>query len=428
MQVLRFAGNIILAKLLAPSAFGLVGVVNLTILGINMLSDLGLRQVIIQRQSVLSQDFLNTVWVLQIARGFAIWLIALLASILLIFGQTQGLIVGNVYADPLLPFLIVGAASSAIFQGFESTNSITERRELNLGKVMAMSIGAQLVALVTMISIAHWTRSPWALIVGAIVTAGVQCIVSHSILPGVKNKWHFDMSLAKDILKKSRWILVSSPLTFLQSNIEVIVLGGLVNATLLGNYMIAYLLTNVMHQVSSNLAGNVFFPGLSTAVRDSPSSLAKTYTKFQLVSDAIILTGAGSLMAAGSTIVDLLFDHRYASAGQLLSYLALGLVGLRYHVIEALMQAQGNFKLTTAIDTIRLLCLTAATYIGYQIGGLSGAAIGVGLSWFSGWPILIWYRQKMLPYGWKMEFMAPVLLGIGYGLGIMFTYFINFFR
>jgi len=420
-QLIRFGGNILLAKLLAPSAFGVVSVVNLVMLGIGLVSDLGLRQVVIQRQGAITREFLNTVWTMQIARGFGIWAITIAGALMLRLVQIQGMLIGNVYADPLLPFLIVGAASGAVFRGFESTKLISQRRDLNLGRVTAIALGSQLAAMGTMIVIAKATGSPWALIAGAVVTALVQCVMSHTWLPGDRNRIYFDRTIAQTILGKSKWALVTSPLTFLQSNVEVMILGAMVNSTLLGNYMIAYLLANVMHQVCGNMWGNIFFPGLSAAARESDHKFSTSYVRFQMVSDAIVVTVAGGMIAAGSTIVGILFDHRYAMAGGLLSSLSIGLIGLRYHVIEALIQARGNFRMGMIISSVRLVSLATGTYVGFQISGLSGAAVGVGLSWFSVWPLLVWYRAKTIPFPWLVESIAILFLATGYGLGLVFN-------
>ena len=113
-QVLRFAGNIVLAKLLSPSAFGVVAVVNLLILALNLLSDVGLRLIVIQRKGVITKEFINTIWVLQIARGGLIWVLSLVIALGLRLLQLNNFIdATSAYADPTLPFLIVGAASAA---------------------------------------------------------------------------------------------------------------------------------------------------------------------------------------------------------------------------------------------------------------------------------------------------------------------------
>ena len=188
-QVTRFVGNVVLANLLSPGAFGVVAVVNLMILALNLLSDVGLRQIVIQRQGEITASFTNTVWALQVARGFLIWSVAILCGLVLRLLQLYGWIgVSASYSDPLLPFLIAAAGSAALFQGFESTKALTERRALALGRVTAIGLIAQVFAMVLMITVAKLSPSPWALVIGGVASAGLQCVLTHLWLPGSPSK------------------------------------------------------------------------------------------------------------------------------------------------------------------------------------------------------------------------------------------------
>ena len=94
--------------------------------------------------------------------------------------------------------------------------------------------------------------------------------------------------------------------------IEIDTFGGLVDSASLGVYLIASLIAGVVYMMAQNLASNVFLPGLSAATRNGSGELQRAYFRLQLVADAIIVTLAGALISAGSTIVQLLFDQQAA--------------------------------------------------------------------------------------------------------------------
>jgi len=71
-QGMRFASNLILARLLFPEAFGLMALMT----GLTMLSDTGVPQSIMQNKRGEDPDFLNTAWTLNLMRGVVLWLIA----------------------------------------------------------------------------------------------------------------------------------------------------------------------------------------------------------------------------------------------------------------------------------------------------------------------------------------------------------------
>ena len=59
-QIVRFASNLILTRLLLPELFGLVGLAYVFIVGINLFSDIGLGPSIIQNKRGEDPQFLNT--------------------------------------------------------------------------------------------------------------------------------------------------------------------------------------------------------------------------------------------------------------------------------------------------------------------------------------------------------------------------------
>ena len=80
-QLLRLASNLIMTRLLVPEMFGIMAVANILILGLALLSDLGLKQNIIQSKRGEDPVFINTAWTVQILRGVMITVIALAVAI-----------------------------------------------------------------------------------------------------------------------------------------------------------------------------------------------------------------------------------------------------------------------------------------------------------------------------------------------------------
>ena len=90
-QALRFAGNLVMTRLLVPEMFGVMALATMVMYGLALFSDLGLRQAIVQSRRGREAAFLNTAWALQIARGFAVWGGALVLSMILIFAKDMGI-------------------------------------------------------------------------------------------------------------------------------------------------------------------------------------------------------------------------------------------------------------------------------------------------------------------------------------------------
>src|SRR5262245_37530197 len=97
--VIRFGSNLVMTRLLVPEMFGVMAIATIVMVGLAMFSDLGLRQSIVQSPRGSDPAFLNTAWILQIARGFLLWIIALTISALIYAADRGGMVpLGRVYA------------------------------------------------------------------------------------------------------------------------------------------------------------------------------------------------------------------------------------------------------------------------------------------------------------------------------------------
>ena len=80
-QVLRLGGNLIIARLLVPEMFGVMVIATTVSVLLHLLSDVGLRQNIIQSRRGDDPLFLNTAWTVQIIRGFVLFSLTLLLAV-----------------------------------------------------------------------------------------------------------------------------------------------------------------------------------------------------------------------------------------------------------------------------------------------------------------------------------------------------------
>src|SRR3954454_6675790 len=79
-QAIRLVTNVVLARALAPELFGIMFIVNSLRTGVDLISDLGVGQNIVQNASAEDPDFYNTAWTLQAIRGLLLWFICLAAT------------------------------------------------------------------------------------------------------------------------------------------------------------------------------------------------------------------------------------------------------------------------------------------------------------------------------------------------------------
>ena len=90
-QVMRLGGNLIMARLLLPEMFGVMVIATTVSVLLHLLSDVGLRQNIIQSHRGDDPEFLNTAWTVQIIRGFVLFALTLLLAAASWFAQLANL-------------------------------------------------------------------------------------------------------------------------------------------------------------------------------------------------------------------------------------------------------------------------------------------------------------------------------------------------
>src|SRR5262245_43984895 len=356
-QALRFGSNLIMTRLLVPEMFGVMAIATIVMVGLAMSADVGLRQSIVQSQRGTDPAFLNTAWVLQILRGLVLWAIALSISITIFLAARAGMLPpGSVYSNPSLPWVIAVLSFGAVISGFESTKMSEASRNLALGRITQIDIAAQIVGLLCMFAWASFDRSIWALVVGGIPAGILRTVLSHLWLPGSTNHWRWESPAFMEIVQFGKWIFLSSILGFLAINGDRLLLGWMVDSTVLGVYVIAFSVYSAIEQVASRIISSVGFPALSEVVRDK-RDLKAAYYRFHSVIAAIAYFCAGALITSGEALVGVLYDNRYTQAGWMLQILAVALLVLPFQIATQCYIALGMPRILSITIVVRLIAL-----------------------------------------------------------------------
>lgn len=421
-QVLRLASNLIMTRLLVPEMFGMMAVAWVIMTGLQLLSDLGLRQSIVQSRRGDDPAFLGTAWTIQIMRGGTLWLLGLAVAASLYLAQKLALVpAGTVYADTLLPVVIAVLAFAAFIAGFESTRIALADRNLAPARVARMDILSQLAGMTCMICWALFDRSIWALVAGGVVTALMRTTLSHLLLPGARDRWHWDSAAVREIVHFGKWIFLTSILGFAVNSGDRLLLGGLISTEALGLYAIAFMIVDAVAQIISKLLAAVSFPALSEIARERPGDFRDTYYRFRVPVDLLALFAAGALFIGGDAVIELLFDDRYRAAGHIVAILSVSLLFTRYGVAEMCCLALGRPRVLGVQIAVRGLALFGLVPLCFQLYGFDGALWAIALHRaFSLVPILHFKLANDLLDLRKELIVLPALL-LGFAAGKLFA-------
>jgi len=417
-QGLRLGSNLIMTRLLVPEMFGVMAIANIVLYGLALFSDFGLGQSIIQRRRGEEPVFLNTAWVVQIIRGAILCLAALLIALGLYIADAYHLLpADSVYAHSYLPAIVSALAFSPLISGFESNKLALARRKLELGLVTQIELASQFAALCSMLAWAMVDRSIWALVTGALVSIGVRVILSHVLLHGPKNGIAWDRECFREIIGYGKWVFLSSILGFLLASGDRLMLGGLVDAKILGLYSIAYLMISSIQQVAGKLIDNISFPLLSEVIRDKPEEVRSKYYKLRMPVDIALLLLTGILFFSGHVIIDLLYDGRYAAAGPMLEILSLALFENRFGVTGQYYMARGVPRVLIPLIGSRIPPLYVLLPIAFKYYGFDGAIWVIATNAFFSIPVTYYYKKVNGILDIKREFMVLPALPAGALIG-----------
>jgi O-antigen/teichoic acid export membrane protein len=208
-------------------------------------------------------------------------------------------------------------------------------------------------------------------------------------------------------------------------NGDRLLLAGMVNASVLGMYTIAFLIFDSIYQMMTRIMTSVLFPALSEIARDRPVDLRVTYYRIQVVIASLAYFCSGLLMTSGQRLIGLLYDRRYEDAGWMLEILAAALLTVPFHIVTQCLMALGMPKLISHLGVVRLLAVFLFIPSGFKFFGLEGAIWGIVLSHFSWVPAAIYYQIKYRLFDLRKElFLLPVLFA-GVATGTVIAHMIR---
>ena len=312
-QFIRLGSNLILTRMLFPTAFGLMAMLSLILYGLVMLSDVGLQQAVLRSEHGDDPRFLDTAWTIQAIRGLTLWLSACLLA----------WPISHFFREPALLTMLPVGAGVALINGLASTRIWTLRRQLRAFPIVALELTTQVAGVLTMVGLAATGAGVWSLVAGMMVTTVGHTAFSYA-LPGVHRE-HFRIhsDCRREIMVFGRWIFASSAMFFVAGRGDQFIVGRMLGAANLAFYNIALTLADLPEALVGRLNGAVLFPFYAKVFNERPREFAVQYYRSRLIFDGLVHTSLGGLVALAPGIIRLLYDPRYQGAAPMLQLLAL---------------------------------------------------------------------------------------------------------
>ncbi|QLE58459.1 oligosaccharide flippase family protein [Nostoc sp. TCL26-01] len=370
-QILRLGSNLILTRLLTPEFFGLMAVVNTLRIGIELFSDLGISQSIINNKRGDEPVFLNTAWTLSVIRGFVIWLLCVLMTWPM----------ANFYHEDRLLWLIPVVGLSSVFDGFSSTSRHMLQRHLELGKLTIYYFSLQVLTLSTFVVLAYLNHSVVVLAAGAVIGSIYGMVASYWLVPGYVNRFAWDEDSVQEIMSFGKWMFLASGMTFLNEQADRLILAKLLSFEILGVYAVAYTLAGIPREIIKQISNRVIFPAISNQSGIPRATLRDKILRQRrliLIGFAIFLA---VLVTVGDLLITLLYDQRYQEATWMMPILTCGIwVSVLFYTISPALLAIGKALYSAQSNLAGFVMIGAGLPLAFFNFGIIGAIIVIALS------------------------------------------------
>ncbi|ADW68902.1 oligosaccharide flippase family protein [Granulicella tundricola] len=369
-QGLRVVNSLVLTRLLLPEAFGELSLVMTLIVGMTLLSDLGLEPSIIQSKHGDEPLFLNTAWTLQAMRGCVLWLVAVALA----------WPAAKFYHDPQLVYVLPVLALTTILNGFNSVGLFTLARHMGVRRLFALDFSTQILTLAVTVTWAYYRPSVWALVVGSLFAATYRLVLSHQkkIVPGVRNRLCWDKASIHEIVRFGKWIVLGTAFFFFASQADRLILGKLVSLTMLGIYLIAFQISDIPRSVIGALSSQVGYPFVAKIIHLPMAEFRAQFLKYRAYG---LLIGAALLAAMivwGNLLILKLYPVRYHEGAWIIPVLAAGLWHtMLYNTTRPVLFSLGKSSYNAYGNAAYCVAILAGIPVAYHFYGLVGAVVAV---------------------------------------------------
>lgn len=413
-QGLTFIVGIILARILSPREFGLIGMITVFIAVSESFINSGFSSALIRKKDCTNIDF-STVFYFNLAAGILFFLI-------LFF--TAPFIAGFFDEPKLKPIVqVLGIVLIIDSLTLIQRTILTKRIDFKLQARISViaSLGSGVIAIV----MAYKGFGVWSLVAQRIAKQGL-----NSIFLWLWNRWKpllvFSMQSFKELFGFGSKLLVSGLIDTLYRNIYYLIIGKFFSAQELGYYTRADEFQRIPSQNLNGIIGRVSYPVLAS-IQDDKLRLKNNYQK--LIRSTMFITFIlmlGMAAAAEPMIITLIGEKWRPS----IIYLQmLSFVGMMYplHALNLnMLQVSGRSDLFLKLEVIKKILAIPTIVIGV-IWGIKIMILGMMVNTLVAYYLNSYWSGRFIGYSFKQQ-VVDILPSFGLALTMaIFVYILGTF-
>ena len=360
---------VVLARLLTPDDFGLLGMVSVIVNFLFIFKDIGLSNATIQKEEITRPQISTLFWINS--------LISLSLGLIMV---AVGPLVARFYDRAELTGIMTVLAISFVVEGLTIQHTALLRRHLRFSAVAIADIMSRFSFLVTAIIMALLGFSYWSLVGGHIVRSMVLLGFTIYTCPWVPGRMQRGAGV-RSMMRFGGHVTTGNLLAYLARNLDRILIGKLYGAAALGLYRQAYqLLMQPLTQVKYPLQ-HLSLPVLSSLQKE-PERYRRYFSKLLDISISIALPVAVYCFLESEFLIRVALGPQWAEAAPIFRILAIGGIFVSASFLPGLALLSYGYSKKYMQLLIATSIIQSLSFVAGSPFGINGIAIAYTVSSF----------------------------------------------
>ena len=407
-----FIVGLVLARILSPAEYGLVGIVTIFTTVLTGIVDSGFSNALIRKTDVSDEDY-NTMFITNL-------MISLVLYVALFFGATG---IARFFDKIELTALTRVLGSILIIQAFSLVQNTILTKRIDFKTKTKASVFSAVISGIVGISMAVLGCGVWSL-VGQLLTKQILNTVCLWILNHWWPKLRFSIQSFKYMWGFGWKLMLSGLLNNIWAQLYQVVVGKFYSPATLGQYSRSKEYANLLSENFTAIVQRVTFPVLSE-LQNERERMVAAYRKVIKVSMFITAISLISMGAVAEPLIYCLIGPQWHEAATYLPLICISLSLYPLHAINLnMLQVQGRSDIFLELEIIKKIIAIGPICLGIFVNiywMLIGSIITGVISFF----LNSYYTGKKLSYSSWMQLrdVAP-----SYGLAFLVALAVYFIK
>jgi O-antigen/teichoic acid export membrane protein len=374
-QLMTFIISVILARLLTPEDFGLIGMIIIFTGFAQLFTDMGFGSALIQK-SDLEDRHLNSVFWANVATGFALTLIIIAVAPF----------IASFYNVPMLQPLTAVIALSIFITSLKVVQDALLHKYMDFRQLAIIQSVAVLVSGSIAIAMAFTGYGVWSLVIQSLFFTSISVVMMWQLSPW-RPAFSLQKSALKDLIRYSSNLLGANIFNYWVRNSDDLLIARFIGSFALGIYSRAYTLMLLPLTQITDIITRVMFPALSS-IQNDKEQVKNIYLRSISIISLVTYPLMIGLLVTSKPFILVVFGEKWAGVIPILQIFCL--IGLSQSIdttVGWIFLSQGRTDVMFKWGVFAGIVTVMSFIIGLQWG-----IIGVALAYLIG-NIILWYPE-----------------------------------